>query len=106
MGRKPAADRTIEPDALPDSILPLMQLSAAAVGLLAFAAMILRGMSVDNPFDVVLGRAITGLVAGTLIGSVAGRLAQAVLNDKRATLASPPATETGENTERTAAGSA
>jgi len=95
------AARPHEPSGEPDStLLPLAQLAAAAVGLVVFAAMIVRGLLAANPVEVVLGRAIVGLLAGTLLGTLAGRLAELILNDRPqmkrgGTPSAPPAAAPG-----------
>ena len=42
--------------------------------MLVFSAMIVRGLLVGNPPEVILERALIGLLCGTLLGCVAGWL--------------------------------
>ncbi len=55
---------------------------SAACGLLVFAGMILRGLVVNNPVDVILLRALAGLFAALVLGRMAGWIAERVLNDE------------------------
>lgn len=56
----------------------------AACGLLAFAAMILRGLMAGNAVDVILIRALGGLFGFLIVGTIAGYLAARVLEDRSA----------------------
>lgn len=44
----------------------------AILGLTAFVVGVVSGMAVDNPMDVTLERAMTGLVAGFFVGLLLG----------------------------------
>lgn len=59
----------------------LSRLSAAVVGLLAFAGCIVVGMVSKNPAATILTRALVGLFGGMLVGYVTGALAQVVINE-------------------------
>ena len=60
----------------------MARMFSAACGLLVFAGMILRGLVVDNPVDVILLRALAGLFAALVLGRMAGWIAEHVLNDE------------------------
>ncbi len=57
------------------------RLCGACLGLLVFSGMILRGLSVGNPVDVILSRALMGLFAGVAIGVTLGRVGAVVVRD-------------------------
>lgn len=57
------------------------RLCGACLGLLVFSGMILRGLSVGNPVDVILSRALIGLFAGVAIGVTLGRVGAVVVRD-------------------------
>ena len=71
----------------------MVRLCGACLGLLVFSAMIVRGLLVGNPPEVILERALIGLVGGTLLGCVAGWLGSIVVADN---LPSPPETPEGD----------
>lgn len=77
-----------------------MRLAAPALGLLVFGAMILRGLVAGNPPETVLVRALWGLVAGVLLGSLAGSIAQHVIRDRR----DPPTSHSTGNGEAATGG--
>ena len=77
----------------------MVRLCGACLGLLVFSAMIVRGLLVGNPPEVILERALIGLLGGTLLGCVAGWLGSIVVADN---LPSPP--ETPEDDVAVAAG--
>ena len=60
----------------------LTRLSAAIVGLLAFAGCIIVGLLADNPFETILLRALGGLAGGMVLGSAVGWLAQRVVEEQ------------------------
>lgn len=68
------------------------RLVGSVTGLVCFAAMVARGWSVGNPFDVVLSRALTGLFLGVPLGAIAGWAAMTVLNEWQS--AAPPTAPT------------
>lgn len=53
----------------------------AQIGLLAFAATLLVGVSVGNGLTVVLTRALVAMFVGALVGQVAGWAAKSILRD-------------------------
>lgn len=55
------------------------RLIGSMVGLAAFAIMILRGLHVGNPGDVILKRALVGLLIATTLAGVVGHLARRIL---------------------------
>ncbi|MFW6155212.1 MAG: hypothetical protein ACOC95_08350 [Planctomycetota bacterium] len=59
----------------------LTRLSAAIVGLLAFAGCILVGLVVDNPLETTLLRALGGLAGGMVLGSAVGWFAQRLVEE-------------------------
>ncbi len=59
----------------------LTRLSAAIVGLLAFAGCIIVGLLARNPFETTILRALGGLGGGMLLGSAVGWLAQRLVED-------------------------
>ena len=59
----------------------LARLAAPSLGLLMFAAMILRGLYAGNPPRTILVRALWGLAAGVVLGSFAGGVANRVICD-------------------------
>ena len=52
---------------------------AAVVGLAGFAVALVAGLAADNPFNVVISRALIALVACTLTGQMLGLLLHAGL---------------------------
>ena len=63
----------MDPLPTPDPRLSLPRLAAPSTGLLAFAAMLLRGLWVGNSTETILGRAIGGLfAAGEVVGGLHG----------------------------------
>ncbi len=54
---------------------------AAVLGLLAFAALMLRGALVGAGLEATMVRAVTSLAAFAAIGAVVGGLAQWILDD-------------------------
>lgn len=84
-------------ESLPATIAPLAQLCGTAMGLVAFAMMTLRGVWVGNPIEVVLGRAVAGLLCGTMLGGVVGWVAARVIEERRTENQSPsPADDSAE----------
>ncbi|NQU75625.1 MAG: hypothetical protein HQ546_04820 [Planctomycetes bacterium] len=59
----------------------ITRLSAAIVGLLAFAGMLLAGLAAGNPLTTILQRALAGLFGGMTIGYVGGYLSQLIVNE-------------------------
>ncbi|MCK6454989.1 MAG: hypothetical protein L6Q92_00460 [Phycisphaerae bacterium] len=59
----------------------LPRVMGAGAGMLIFAAMLLRGALVNNSFDVVLVRALVGLLAGVVLGWTGGWVAVRVLQE-------------------------
>jgi len=57
------------------------RLSAAGLGLFAFAVAVTGGLVAQNPFSVVLSRGILALFVFCLIGLVLGGTAQLVLSE-------------------------
>lgn len=53
----------------------------ACCGLSAFAIAIVSGMSVDNPFEDVVMRALIGLVAGYAVGTIVGGIGEKTISD-------------------------
>ena len=49
------------------------------LGLTAFAVSVLYGLAVDNPMDVTLSRALTGLLAGFFVGALLGSVLSHVI---------------------------
>lgn len=76
------------PDSL-DIRTSLARLAAPSLGLLVFAAMILRGLAAGNPAQTVLVRALWGLGAGVVLGGLAGSVAQLVLGDPSRSAGAP-----------------
>jgi len=64
-----------------DQNVPLTRLAGSALGLLLFGMMVLRGLCAGNSVEVVLNRAMWGLLGGLAIGLCAGGLAQRILRD-------------------------
>ncbi len=62
----------------------IARLTAASVGLLAFAGMLVAGAAADNPFTTILLRALVGLFAGLGAGYLAGLIAQVLLRENLA----------------------
>jgi predicted lipid-binding transport protein (Tim44 family) len=60
----------------------LTRLSAAIVGLLAFAGCIIVGLVAGNPFETIILRALGGLLAGMVLGLAVGWLAQRVVEEQ------------------------
>jgi len=60
----------------------LTRLSAAIVGLLAFAGCIIVGLLANNPFETTLLRALGGLAGGMLLGLAVGWLAQRLVEEQ------------------------
>ena len=60
----------------------LSRLSAAIVGLLAFAGCILVGLMAGNPFGTIILRSLGGLVGGMVVGFLAGHIAQVVIHEQ------------------------
>jgi outer membrane lipoprotein SlyB len=54
---------------------------AAALGLLAFATILLRGIAAGGAWNSTLGQALAGLVIFTLVGAVAGAMAETMIDD-------------------------
>ncbi|MCZ6684337.1 MAG: hypothetical protein O7B26_14235 [Planctomycetota bacterium] len=67
----------------------MVRLCGACLGLLVFSAMIVRGLLVGNPPEVILERALIGLLGGTLLGCAAGWLGSIIVADN---LPTPPET--------------
>jgi NhaP-type Na+/H+ or K+/H+ antiporter len=59
----------------------MVRSTSAQLGLLAFAVAIVAGLNVGNSATLVLSRALLALVAGALLGQIAGWAARAVLRD-------------------------
>ncbi len=59
----------------------MVQHTGAQLGLLAFAVAIVAGLYTGNSTTVVLSRALGALVAGAVIGQLAGWAAKVVLRD-------------------------
>lgn len=79
------------PTDLADLRLPLTRLAGASVGLVVFACMILRGLLVGNSVETILIRALWGITAGTIIGLIAGRIADHIIRDHAAARPDVPA---------------
>ena len=59
----------------------ITRLCAAIVALLVFAAMILAGMAVGNPFATIIKRALMGLCGGLVVGYIAGYVSERIVNE-------------------------
>jgi MFS family permease len=66
------------------------RLCGACCGLVVFSAMILRGLAVGNSAQVIILRAVTGLFAGLVLGSVVGWVGMILIRDH---LPDPPEPE-------------
>jgi hypothetical protein len=71
----------IQPNSL-DIRTSLARLIAPSLGLLVFAAMLLRGLVAGNPAQTILTRALLGLAGGVVLGSIAGSIAAHILRDR------------------------
>lgn len=60
----------------------MASLFGVTCGLMAFAAMIVRGLLAGNPAEVILLRSLGGLFGFLIVGSIAGWIASLVLQDK------------------------
>lgn len=60
----------------------MASLFGVTCGLMAFAAMIVRGLLVGNPVDVILFRSLGGLFGFLVVGTIAGWIAGLVLEDR------------------------
>ncbi len=74
-------------------------------GLLAFSAMILRGLMTGNAVDVILLRALGGLFGFLIAGTIAGWVAARVLEDRESIPKNDDdaATDAGELADATSA---
>ena len=63
--------------------------------------MIVRGMLAGNPPDLILQRALTGLLAGLVLGAVLGWIGKVVMMENLPVRESEPATEDGSDNEKT-----
>ena len=59
----------------------MTRICGPCLALLAFSVSILRGMTVGNPTDVVLARALWALLVFLIVGSAIGWLSQAVIRE-------------------------
>ncbi len=59
----------------------MVQHASAQLGLLAFTVAILAGLYAGNSATVILTRALLALLAGAVVGQLAGWAAKAVLRD-------------------------
>ncbi len=59
----------------------MVRICGACTALLAFSVTILRGLSVNNPTETILTRAICSLVIFLVIGSAVGWIGQTVVDD-------------------------
>ena len=65
----------------------MAQLCGVCSGLVVFSAMILRGMLVGNPPQVVILRALIGLVGALVLGQIVGWIGGILMRDN---LPEPP----------------
>ncbi len=72
----------------------MARLCGACCGLVVFSAMILRGLAVGNSVQVIILRAVTGLFAGLVLGSVVGWVGMILIRDH---LPDPPVPEPEAN---------
>ena len=73
----------------------MTQLCGACCGLLVFSAMILRGMLVGNPPQVVILRALIGLAAALVLGQLVGWIGSILVRDN---LPQPPDSDSDPST--------
>ncbi len=73
----------------------MSRLCGACSGLLVFSAMIVCGLAAGNAVEVIVQRALWGMLGGLLLGGLAGYVAEMVVRENTQVNAEKPADENG-----------